>query len=104
VILLDNFSENFVGLAYQDKDIVFQFIIGYSSLMDFVHTLMVGFWYLIQLSSILFVGSKCFVLFHLQNYLANPVLHRPLQINANKETCCPRYTSANPKVFEGHMV
>jgi hypothetical protein len=35
VILLNNVSENFVGLAYQDKDIVFRFILGYSSLVDF---------------------------------------------------------------------
>jgi hypothetical protein len=28
-------STNFVGLAYQDKDIVFKFIIDYSSLRDF---------------------------------------------------------------------
>jgi hypothetical protein len=27
----------FVGLAYQGKDIVFRFIIEYSSLMDFGH-------------------------------------------------------------------
>jgi hypothetical protein len=27
--------QNFIGLAYQGKDIVFRFIIEYSSLMDF---------------------------------------------------------------------
>jgi hypothetical protein len=28
-------SQHFVGLAYQDKDVVFRFIIEYSSLRDF---------------------------------------------------------------------
>jgi hypothetical protein len=32
---LAHFSTNFVGLAYQGKDIVYRFIIEYSSLRDF---------------------------------------------------------------------
>jgi hypothetical protein len=36
----------FVGLAYQGKDIVFRFIMEYSSLMDFGPSVIIGHFYM----------------------------------------------------------